>query len=141
MITKEDKGHRLAIAGSRSWNDAVTIANKVKTHMHYPNILIVSGGAKGAHEEAEIVAEMLGLDKEVYYAKWNNPIGSDFAVLMQSWDFAAIGSGYQYALGALAALTDMVPQDRIIRSLGITSNLSLFTGGNIIVKCLKNEEE
>lgn len=66
---------RVVVAGSRGFDDfpllreklTLLIAGKVKTH----EVVIVSGGARGADQLGEQYARQHGLDVEVMPADWN----------------------------------------------------------------------
>jgi ATP-dependent protease HslVU (ClpYQ) peptidase subunit len=51
---------------------------------------------------------------------------SDFQINSFKEDIDAVGSGREYALGAMMALKDLKPEDRIKRSLEIASEFSIY---------------
>jgi hypothetical protein len=60
---------RLAIIGSRSFSDYELLKESVLKS--FPNVLlIVSGGAKGADQLGEKLADELGLKTEIYLPDW-----------------------------------------------------------------------
>ena len=64
---------RLAIIGSRDFNDYELLENEVnKLRKRHKNInIIVSGGARGADTLAEQYADNHNLKKQIYHAEWN----------------------------------------------------------------------
>lgn len=64
---------RLAIIGSRDFNDYELLKNKVDNlRKKHPQIqTIISGGARGADKLAEQYADQHNLLKEIYYAEWD----------------------------------------------------------------------
>jgi YspA, cpYpsA-related SLOG family len=60
---------KVAIVGSREYPNLSKVRAYIQTLP--PNIIIVSGGAKGVDKCAEKVAEFIGLQTEIYPADWH----------------------------------------------------------------------
>lgn len=66
---------RIAIVGSRSFNDynrMKAVMDKLIDSLDSNNIMIISGGAKGADKLSERYAREQGYRIKVYKADWNN---------------------------------------------------------------------
>lgn len=64
---------KIAIIGSRTFNDYELLSNTVKSYCKANNILpkiIVSGGAKGADTLAERFAKENNLEKKIFHPNW-----------------------------------------------------------------------
>lgn len=60
---------KLAIIGSRGFSDYKLLKENVI--IHFPELrAIVSGGAKGADQLGEMLANELGIPIEIYYPEW-----------------------------------------------------------------------
>jgi|SRR5690606_41999879 len=65
---------KIAIVGSRTFNDYELLSNTVKLYCKANNILpkiIVSGGAKGADTLAELFAKENNLEMKIFYPNWD----------------------------------------------------------------------
>lgn len=58
-------------------------------------------------------------------------VHSDFSVMEHCQSYAAIGSGQEVAIGALAALSTIPPADRARRAIEIVSENTPWVGGRI----------
>ncbi len=65
-------------------------------------------------------------------------IESDFQVGQMADGFDAIGSGSDYALGAMAALGDVAPKRRITRALTIASRYNMGVCPPFVVKSMRS---
>ena len=62
---------KLAVIGSRDFNDYELVCKTIKEHKFEP-ILIVSGGAKGADSLGERYADDNNIPKKIFQAEWDN---------------------------------------------------------------------
>ena len=63
---------RVAIIGSRTFTDEETIREVVKSlHQQNPNLMIISGGARGADQIGERAADELGIPKKIFQPQWH----------------------------------------------------------------------
>jgi hypothetical protein len=63
---------KLAIVGSRDINNFNTIEEKIKSNYNIGNIqVIISGGAKGVDQLAEIFAQKYNKELKIFYPDWN----------------------------------------------------------------------
>jgi ATP-dependent protease HslVU (ClpYQ) peptidase subunit len=65
-------------------------------------------------------------------------VESDFQVGEMSEGFDAVGSGSDYALGAMAALPKLPPKRRILRSLEIAAEFSMGVSAPFVVRSMKS---
>lgn len=64
-------------------------------------------------------------------------IDSDFQVDREVFDIMAVGSGENHAMGAMLALSDLLPEQRIRRSLEIVSQLNCTVCAPFYVEILE----
>ncbi len=99
-------GERVAIVGSRAWEDHVMVRDYV--YSLDDDDTVVSGGAKGVDEWAQIYAEERGLKTLIFPADWrthgkragilrNNDIVENCDRLVAFWD--GISTGTQHSTG------------------------------------------
>ena len=62
--------------------------------------------------------------------------GTMYPMLIPNGEIGAIGSGYQVALGAMYALRDCLPEDRVARSIETTCRFNAGCGGNPWIRTL-----
>lgn len=65
-------------------------------------------------------------------------IASDFQVGEMAEGFDAVGSGSDFALGAMTALGHLTPKRRIIRALEIASEYNMGVCGPFVVKSIRS---
>lgn len=68
-------------------------------------------------------------------------INSDYQVAEPLDHMAAVGAGEQVACGALYALLDLDPEQRILRALEVAERFNAAVRGPFIVRCLVRDEE
>lgn len=61
---------RIAIIGSRTFNDYELLSNSLEPHKHKISV-IVSGGARGADRLGERWANENNIQTDIYYPDWN----------------------------------------------------------------------
>lgn len=96
------KNSKVAIVGSRGFNDYELLRERLKNHAG--NISeIISGGAKGADSLAEMFADEYGIKKTIFKAEWskfgrsagiirNKDIVKNCDVLIAFWDGKSKGT-------------------------------------------------
>ena len=96
------KNSKVAIVGSRGFNDYELLSERLKNHAG--NISeIISGGAKGADSLAEMFADEYGVKKTIFKAEWdkfgrsagiirNKDIVKNCDVLIAFWDGKSKGT-------------------------------------------------
>ena len=96
------KNSKVAIVGSRGFNDYELLSERLKNHAG--NISeIISGGAKGADSLAEMFADEYGIKKTIFKAEWdkfgrsagiirNKDIVKNCDVLIAFWDGKSKGT-------------------------------------------------
>lgn len=62
---------RIIICGSRTWTNNGTIYKVLSRIPNRDEYIIVTGGARGADQLANTLAENMGFQTEVYPAKWD----------------------------------------------------------------------
>lgn len=99
-----DKVTRLAIIGSRDFNDYELLKSEADNLVEYYKITtIVSGGAKGADTLAEKYADEHNLKKQIYYPEWgvhgkkagfirNKVIWDNCDIILAFWDGKSPGT-------------------------------------------------
>ena len=85
---------------------------------------------KNAHNHEEDGAYIVGYRGRVYRFE------GDFQIVSIERNVATCGAGEQYALGALVALKDLEPEDRIRRALEISSELTALSAPPFYVEAL-----
>ena len=87
---------RLAVIGSRKFNDYRTLCVIIEEMMKYFDIdTIVSGGAKGADSLAEKFANENGITMDVYPADWDkHPRAAGFIRNKEIWDNSDLGVAF-----------------------------------------------
>ncbi|MGD9726562.1 MAG: DUF2493 domain-containing protein [Nitrospira sp.] len=79
-------GERVAIVGSRSWTNWQIVRDYV--YSLNPDDVVVSGGARGVDEWAEIYARERGLDTLIFYPDYAQ-YGSKLAPLVRNTEIAS----------------------------------------------------
>lgn len=90
-------------------------------------VTLKDGGFATTKDGAEVGGTFLvGVAGRLY------EIDSDYQVGYTQYPFAAVGSGYMAALGALhamTAVTDLAPAERVVRALGAAADLTATVRG------------
>jgi hypothetical protein len=61
---------KILICGSRDWTDYKKIENEI-LNQNINNLVLITGGARGADNIAESIAKKLNIENKIYYAEWN----------------------------------------------------------------------
>lgn len=86
--------------------------------------LIQDNGGMGKYEERDNTGSWLivGVNGQLY------EMDSSMSIGVPSLGYSAVGSGGEYALGALAALKDTPPKERVLRALEIAAQFNAACG-------------
>lgn len=95
-----------------------------------------TNGALGKRENEDFseIQLLLAYDHRLF------EVQGDFSVTETDHDYIAVGSGLEYALGALWASRDVPPQDRIVLALQAAAEFNPFCGVPFDVLCLNNKQ-
>lgn len=104
-------GEKVAIVGSRKWPDWEMVRDYI--YSLTPDDTVVSGGARGPDEWAEIYARELGLDTLIFRADWasfgkragivrNRDIVNSCDRLVAFWDGKSAGTKHSIDLARAA---------------------------------------
>ncbi len=93
LITEKTK---IAVIGSRTYEDYETFKKILKKLIsNYSNVVLVSGGAKGADYLAEKFAKEFDIEIEVYEADWNtNGKSAGFKRNIDIWNASTFGIAF-----------------------------------------------
>lgn len=101
---------RIALIGSRELENKIQLRRAAKTFLlQYPNIELVSGGAKGADQIAEELAEEMGLKITIFFPNYhehgkiapllrNCQIVNEADIILAIWDGKSKGTAHTLGL-------------------------------------------